>query len=401
MTCPTAREISQAMASAGLGDLPQACSLEQLLERCLDAFDPDGRLHGGEYAVDLTLTTHGWVVPSAELARRLLALYQEALRDGREERALRICHFVRHWALQHPDSFLLEPALAEVVAELRRAALHEGREGHARLLDTSHVARTAGATCSGGGRGAARRWRGRWRCAMGSPTGCSSWCSPPQPHPASSGPGQAHTDHAEAAGAAELQHADGRGGGVLPASHLAPPRHPRPAAPEVAKALSAMAELVSSRGNFGAYRRAFAACRGFRLPLLPVHLKDLAALDAALPGRLPGGRLHLPKLLGLYQHARDLRALQRLAPPFRADPQLLGLLALSLHTLHTEEDLLRLSHAREPGCSRLLGTSAPPPALLEELAQLREERDRLLEENRRLRPPPPLGAMGGPPNSPL
>ncbi|XP_025923037.1 RAS guanyl-releasing protein 4-like, partial [Apteryx rowi] len=97
--------------------------------------------------------------------------------------------------------------------------------------------------------------------------------------------------------------------------------------PEVAKALGAMAELVSARGNFGAYRRAFGACRGFRLPLLAVHLKDLAALDAALPGRLPGGRLNLPKLHGLYQHALDLRALQRLPPPFRADPHLLRLLS--------------------------------------------------------------------------
>ncbi|GAB0201893.1 RAS guanyl-releasing protein 1 [Grus japonensis] len=142
-----------------------------------------------------------------------------------------------------------------------------------------------------------------------------------------------------------------------------------------------MAELVSARGNFGAYRRAFGACRGFRLPLLAVHLKDLAALDAAAPAALPGGRLNLPKLHGLYRHALDLRALQRLAPPFRADPQLLRLLALSLDTSHTEEELYELSHAREPH-----GPKAT-------------ERDRLLAENRRLHPPapppsPPLGALG-------
>ncbi|XP_066840790.1 RAS guanyl-releasing protein 4 [Anser cygnoides] len=289
LTCPTAREIGQAMASAGLGDLPQACSLEQLLERCLDAFDPDGRLHGGEYAVDLTLTTHGWVVPSAELARRLLALYQEALRDGREERALRVCHFVRHWALQHPDSFLLEPALAEVAAELRRAALHEGREGHARLLDTSHVllpppawprraprpparpgaapsassrcsstawtrrswrsssaawstapsaasrARTGGATCSGGGAGQPRAGARRGAVQRGVPVGAAPGAQPPRP-PARTGRGQAHPHHPEAAGAAELQHADGGGGGCATAPSRAsatrrpccPPRWPRP-----------------------------------------------------------------------------------------------------------------------------------------------------------------------------
>ncbi|KAM9587631.1 RAS guanyl-releasing protein 4-like [Morphnus guianensis] len=68
LTCPTAREISRAMASAGLGELPQACSLDQLLERCLDAFDLDGRLCQGEYTVDVMLTVHSWVVPSAELA---------------------------------------------------------------------------------------------------------------------------------------------------------------------------------------------------------------------------------------------------------------------------------------------------------------------------------------------
>ncbi|XP_068766643.1 RAS guanyl-releasing protein 4 [Struthio camelus] len=412
-TCPTPRDVSRAMASAGLGELPQACSLDQLLERCLDAFDLDGHLRRGEYTVDMTLTVHSWVVPSAELARRLLAIYQEATRAGQEERALRVCLFVRHWVTHYAEAFRLEPALEEAVGELQRAALREGREGHGRLLDTSP------AVC-------ARPPR----------------LSPPRPR-RPSGPGCSPKrklsllfDHLDAAELAEhlsclehrafcrlscqdcrryVQRGGAQGSPALERAValcngvcqwvqlmvLSRPTAPQRAEvvakltcltqklrelqnfntlmavvgglchssisrlrdtqallpPEVAKALGAMAELVSARGNFGAYRRAFGACRGFRLPLLAVHLKDLAALDAALPGRLPGGRLNLPKLHGLYQHALDLRALQRLPPPFRADPQLLRLLSLSLDLVHTEEELYELSHAREPRCPKAL-----PPA---------------------------------------
>ncbi|XP_067170510.1 RAS guanyl-releasing protein 4 [Apteryx mantelli] len=338
MTCPTPREISQAMASAGLGELPQACSLDQLLEQCLDAFDLDGRLRRGEYTVDMTLTVHSWVVPSAELAhprrgprrpggpggpgcspKRKLSLLFDHLdaaelaehlsclehrafcrlscqdyrryvqRGGAQgspalERAVALCNGVCQWVQLMVLSRPTAPQRADVVAKLTRLT-QKLRE----LQNFNTLMAVVGGLC-----------------------------------------------HSSISRLKDTQ-------ALLP--------------PEVAKALGAMAELVSARGNFGAYRRAFGACRGFRLPLLAVHLKDLAALDAALPGRLPGGRLNLPKLHGLYQHALDLRALQRLPPPFRADPHLLRLLSLSLDLFYTEEELYELSHAREPRSPKAL-----PPA---------------------------------------
>ncbi|XP_064359102.1 RAS guanyl-releasing protein 4 isoform X2 [Dromaius novaehollandiae] len=371
MTCPTPREISQAMASAGLGELPQACSLDQLLEQCLDAFDLDGRLRRGEYTVDMTLTVHSWVVPSAELARRLLAIYQEASRAGQEERALRVCLFVRHWVTHYPEAFRLEPALEEAVGELRRAALHEGREGHGRLLDTRPAVcgrlspprpRRPGAPGGSPKRKLSLLFDHLDAAELAEHLSClehRAFCR------LSGQDCRRYVQRGGAQGSPALERAVALCNGVCQWVQLMVLS--RPTAPQraevVAKltrltqALGAMAELVSARGNFGAYRRAFGACRGFRLPLLAVHLKDLAALDAALPGRLPGGRLNLPKLHGLYQHALDLRALQRLAPPFRADPHLLRLLALSLDLFYTEEELYELSHAREPRCPRAL-----PPA---------------------------------------
>ncbi|CAM5129394.1 unnamed protein product, partial [Natator depressus] len=38
MTCPTPREINTVMASLALGELTKTCSLEQLIEKCLNSF---------------------------------------------------------------------------------------------------------------------------------------------------------------------------------------------------------------------------------------------------------------------------------------------------------------------------------------------------------------------------
>uniref|UniRef100_A0ACB8FT23 Uncharacterized protein n=1 Tax=Sphaerodactylus townsendi TaxID=933632 RepID=A0ACB8FT23_9SAUR len=75
MTCPNPGEINQALTSITFRELNRSCTLDDLIEKCLRSFDLDGNLCTSDFMVNMTLTVHNWVVPSAELARRLSTLY--------------------------------------------------------------------------------------------------------------------------------------------------------------------------------------------------------------------------------------------------------------------------------------------------------------------------------------
>ncbi|OWK16319.1 RASGRP4 [Cervus elaphus hippelaphus] len=125
----------------------------------------------------------------------------------------------------------------------------------------------------------------------------------------------------------------------------------------VAQALLELTELLAAHNNYARYRRTWAGCTAFRLPVLGVHLKDLVALNEAQPDRLPDGRLHLPKLNSLYLRLQELAALQRQEPPGSASEDLLHLLTLSLDLFYTEDEIYELSYAREPRCPKSLPPS--------------------------------------------
>lgn len=127
--------------------------------------------------------------------------------------------------------------------------------------------------------------------------------------------------------------------------------------PDSTKALLELTELLSSHNNYAYYRRTWASCTGFRLPVLGVHLKDLVSLYEAHPDRLPDGRLHLPKLNSLYLRLQELAALQRQHPLCSANEDLLHLLTLSLDLFYTEDEIYELSYAREPRCPKSLPSS--------------------------------------------
>ncbi|XP_008572178.1 PREDICTED: RAS guanyl-releasing protein 4 [Galeopterus variegatus] len=127
--------------------------------------------------------------------------------------------------------------------------------------------------------------------------------------------------------------------------------------PDSTKALLELNELLASHNNYARYRRTWAGCMGFRLPVLGVHLKDLVSLHEAQPDRLPDGRLHLPKLNSLYLRLQELAALQGQHPPCSANEDLLHLLTLSLDLFYTEDEIYELSYAREPRCPKSLPPS--------------------------------------------
>lgn len=115
----------------------------------------------------------------------------------------------------------------------------------------------------------------------------------------------------------------GVGGKVLPLHHS-------PNWPPITQALLELTELLASHNNYARYRRTWASCTGFRLPVLGVHLKDLVSLHEAQPYRQSDGRLQLSKLNSLYLRLQELDALQRQRPPGSANQDLLHLLMVSL-----------------------------------------------------------------------
>ncbi|XP_076787075.1 RAS guanyl-releasing protein 4 isoform X4 [Arvicanthis niloticus] len=351
-TCPTPREISKVMAAMNLGVLSESsCSEDELLEECIRCFDSAGSLRRGDHILKMVLTMHSWVLPSSELAARLLTSYQKAAKDAQELRQLQICYLVRYWLTHHPEAVHQEPQLGTVINRFWTTVAQEGNMAQRSLGDTSNLLSPGG----------------------------------PGPPPPVSSPGLGKKrkvsllfDHLETEELAQhLTYLEFRSfqaitrlrqlqnfntlmavtGGLchsaisrLKDSHV----H---LSPDSTKVLLELTELLSSHNNYAYYRRTWAGCTGFRLPVLGVHLKDLVSLYEAHPDRLPDGRLHLPKLNSLYLRLQELTALQGQHPPCSANEDLLHLLTLSLDLFYTEDEIYELSYVREPRCPKNLPPS--------------------------------------------
>ncbi|XP_033624518.1 ras guanyl-releasing protein 3-like [Asterias rubens] len=122
------------------------------------------------------------------------------------------------------------------------------------------------------------------------------------------------------------------------------------------KTISEMTELLSSACNFSNYRKALQEARGFKIPILGVHLKDLILLHTALPDRTDDGQLNLRKMGQLSVIFAELMQLQNTKPPLETNVDLVNMLRASLDLQYTEDEIYELSLAREPRNS----TSAQP-----------------------------------------
>ncbi|GLH03754.1 Guanine nucleotide-releasing factor 2 [Gryllus bimaculatus] len=118
--------------------------------------------------------------------------------------------------------------------------------------------------------------------------------------------------------------------------------------PESKRALADLTELLSSAGNFANYRRALQNSKGFRIPILGIHLKDLVSLHAALPDRLEGDMINVRKMAQLSVIFEELEILRHSQPPFEVNMDLVNTLRLSLDLAYTEAEIYELSLAREP-----------------------------------------------------
>ncbi|KAI5102810.1 ras guanyl-releasing protein 3 [Silurus meridionalis] len=130
---------------------------------------------------------------------------------------------------------------------------------------------------------------------------------------------------------------------------------------DVTKMWSEMTDLVSSKGNYSAYRKAYNECEGFKIPILGVHLKDLIAVHVVFSDWIEESKLNLVKMQQLYITFKELMALQSSAAHVEPNMDLIYLLALSLDLYYTEDEIYDLSLLREPRNTKSVPTSPTTP----------------------------------------
>lgn len=90
-----------------------------------------------------------------------------------------------------------------------------------------------------------------------------------------------------------------------------------------------MTELVSSNGNYCNYRKAFAECEGFKIPILGVHLKDLIAVHVIFPDWTEENKVNIVKMHQLSVTLSELVSLQNASHHLEPNMDLINLLTVS------------------------------------------------------------------------
>ncbi|XP_030599341.1 RAS guanyl-releasing protein 4 [Archocentrus centrarchus] len=397
-TCPSPQDISRALQSPSSAPSASAASLDDLIQRCLNCFDSEGKICSprGSQLVHMTLMMHSWVVPSETFAQKLLALYKDCPSDKRGIKRTQIRHFVRQWIGQFPAVFEVDPHLEQTMGDLWALVRSDGEEKHSQLIDTSclspHVNISQAPSPSVKKRkvslifdhmepdemaehlsylefknfcnvsfldyrsyvvrGSVRDNPALERSVMMC-NGVSQWVQLMIL--------SRHTAQQRAQVFTKFIHVAQKlralqnfntlmavTGGLCHSSISRLKDTSNLLPPDVTKALSEMTELLSSRSNYSNYRRVYNECSGFKVPILGVHLKDLISLNEALPDYIDEEKINLSKLQHLYSNINDLLAIHSCQPPFEANKDLLHLLTLSLDLYYTEDEIYELSYTKEP-----------------------------------------------------
>ncbi|KAM5129514.1 RAS guanyl-releasing protein 1 [Mantella aurantiaca] len=390
-----------------LGQLIKGASLDELIQMCIQTFDSEGNVCQSSELVQIMLTMHGFLIPSADLLSKLRALYEEALQKRSLLFCLKICYFVRYWITELWTMFKVDSRLTETMEEFQELVRAQGEELHWQLLDTAQI----------NSREWSRKLTQRIRpncskkrkvsllfdhlepqelaehltylefksfrrisfcdyqnyivngCVKDNPTmersialcnGISQWVqlmvlSRPTPQLRA----EVLTKFIHVAQKLhQLQNFNTLMaviGGLCHSSISRLKDTSSHVSHDVSKVLNEMTELLSSCRNYDNYRRAYNECSNFKIPILGVHLKDLISLYAAMPDFLDEKKINVPKLHSMYNHINELIQLQNIAPPLDANMDLVHLLTLSLDLYYTEDEMYELSYAREPRNHR-----APP-----------------------------------------
>ncbi|XP_046711898.1 ras guanyl-releasing protein 3 isoform X2 [Silurus meridionalis] len=390
--------------------LGKAAPLELLLDACIYAFDDEGNLNGNNLPRTLLLM-HRWYVSSTELAGKLFIMYRDCMGDDSERTRLKICYLMRYWIVEFPAEFDLDLGLIRLTEEFRDVAAQLGCDQHLRLLDISTIPsydwmRKLTQRKKQVKKGKASllfdhlepmelaehltflEYKSIRRisftdyqsyvvngCLIENPTlersialfnGVSQWVQlmvlsklTPQ-HRADVISKFIHV----AQKLLHLQNFNTLMAVVGGLSHSSISRlketHAHLSA-DVTKMWSEMTDLVSSKGNYSAYRKAYNECEGFKIPILGVHLKDLIAVHVVFSDWIEESKLNLVKMQQLYITFKELMALQSSAAHVEPNMDLIYLLALSLDLYYTEDEIYDLSLLREPRNTKSVPTSPTTP----------------------------------------
>ncbi|XP_044058712.1 RAS guanyl-releasing protein 4 isoform X1 [Siniperca chuatsi] len=415
-TCPSPQDISRALQSPSSAPSASAASLDELIQRCLNCFDSEGKLSSprGSQLVHMTLMMHSWVVPSQMFAQKLLTLYKDCPLDKRGLRRTQICHLIRQWMSQFPAVFEADPLLEQTMGDLWALVRSDGKEMHSQLMDTSclspHVNIFQAPSPSVKKRkvslifdhmepdemaehlsylefknfcnvsfldyrsyvvrGSVRDNPALERSVMMC-NGVSQWVQLMIL--------SRHTAQQRAQVFTKFIHVAQKlralqnfntlmavTGGLCHSSISRLKDTSNLLPPDITKALSEMTELLSSRSNYSNYRRVYNECSGFKVPILGVHLKDLISLNEALPDYIDEDKINLSKLQHLYSNINDLLAIHNCKPPFEANKDLLHLLTLSLDLYYTEDEIYELSYTKEPKNSKIQPVAPVKPPVVAE-----------------------------------
>ncbi|XP_051253515.1 RAS guanyl-releasing protein 4 isoform X1 [Dicentrarchus labrax] len=415
-TCPSPQDITRALQSPSSAPSASAASLDELIQRCLNCFDSEGKLSSprGSQLVHMTLMMHSWVVPSQMFAQKLLTLYKDCPLDKRGLRRTQVCHLIRQWITQFPAVFEADPLLEEIMGDLWALVRSDGEEKHSQLIDSSclspHVNIFQAPSPSVKKRkvslifdhmepdemaehlsylefknfcnvsfldyrsyvvrGSVRDNPALERSVMMC-NGVSQWVQLMIL--------SRHTAQQRAQVFTKFIHVAQKlralqnfntlmavTGGLCHSSISRLKDTSNLLPPDITKALSEMTELLSSRSNYINYRRVYNECSGFKVPILGVHLKDLISLNEALPDYIDEDKINLSKLQHLYSNINDLLAIHSCTPPFEANKDLLHLLTLSLDLYYTEDEIYELSYTKEPKNPKIQPVAPVKPPVVAE-----------------------------------
>lgn len=394
----------------GSSTLGKSATLSRLLEACIQAFDDNGELQGNLFPRTVLLM-HRWYVTSTELAGKLLMLYRDCQGDDCQRTRLKICYLMRYWIVEFPAEFNLDLGLIRMTEEFRDVAAQLGCQDHFKLIDISTIPsydwmRKLTQRKKQAKKGKASllfdhlepmelaehltflEYKSIRRisftdyqsyvihgCLVDNPTlersialfnGVSQWVQlmvlsklTPQLR------AEVITKYINVA--RKLLHLQNFNtlmavvGGLSHSSICRLKETHSHLSPEVSKIWNEMTELVSSNGNYCAYRKAFNECEGFKIPILGVHLKDLIAVHVVFPDWLEESKVNLVKMQQLYLTFNELVSLQSAQAQVEPNMDLIHLLTLSLDMYYTEDEIYELSLVREPRNPKSLPTSPTTP----------------------------------------
>ncbi|XP_052540106.1 ras guanyl-releasing protein 3 isoform X3 [Tympanuchus pallidicinctus] len=395
----------------GSNTLGKAATLDELLNACIEMFDDRGN-QCSSHLPRIFLLMHRWYLPSTELAVKLLSTYRDASGENCNEFRLKICYFMRYWILEFPAEFNLDLGLIRLTEEFRELASQLGYEDHIDLIDISSIPSydwmrrvTQRKKISKKGKACLlfdhlepielaehltflehksfRRISFTdyqsyviHGCLENNPTlersialfnGISKWVqlmvlSKPTPLQRA----EVITKFINVA--QKLLHLQNFNtlmavvGGLSHSSISRLKETHSHLSSEVTKDWNEMTELVSSNGNYCNYRKAFADCVGFKIPILGVHLKDLIAVHVIFPDWIDENKVNIVKMQQLSITLNELVSLQTASHHLEPNMDLINLLTLSLDLYHTEDDIYKLSLVLEPRNSKSQPTSPTTPS---------------------------------------